>query len=533
LSGCDSAKFRKSADEEVYRILDNKQKSALGTPLDLDIDAAKPDPVADLPRRRQPLAGAEGTPGLADEPQVLTLQKALETALNNSRDFQSRKEDVYLSALDLTLQRHRWTPAFSGMISGTARRSGDDQQYVGDAQFGVSQLLATGAQASFSISSSFLRYMTGDANQSLSSILAAKIVQPLWRGAGQRIAQENLRQSERDVIYAVRTFAQYNRSFIVQIASSYYSLLLSRAVVTNEWQNFQRLSQSRARSEMLAQAGRMPEYQLDQSRQDEYSAKDRWVRAVQQYKQKLDQFKIDLALPADAAVDVDEAELYRLQETGILHPGLGADDAVRQALALRLDLLNAQDQLDDAQRKVDVAENGLGPDVKLTISTSNPTDANQPLSFRFDQGTHGIGIEADAPFDRKQERNTYRRALIQLERSRRSATAKTDDVKQQVRQSWSRLQEMRDSYEIQRMSLSLAQRRVHSTTLLLEAGRASTRDLLDAQASLLSSQNSLISALVDHTIARLQLWRDIGTLAVTPQGLIKEPDRDGTERPTP
>jgi outer membrane protein TolC len=532
-TGCDTSYFRKSADDEVYRILEDKQKAALPTSMDLDIDATKPDPLAELPQRRQPLAGAEGTPGMVDEPKVLTLQKALEVALNNSRDFQGRKEDVYLAALDLTLQRHRWTPTFSGMLSGTVQRDGEDQLYLGDGQFGVSQMIATGAQASLSISTNFLRYMTGDANQSISSILSAQIVQPLWRGAGQRIAQENLRQSERDVVYAVRTFAQYNRTFVVEIASSYYGLLLARAVVTNEWQSYQRISRERAKSEMLAQAGRLPEYGLDQSRQEEFSTKDRWVRAVQQYRQRLDQFKIDLALAADAPVDVDESELYRLKQTGIVHPEIKSDDAVKQALSLRLDLINALDQRDDAQRKVDVAEDGLGPDVNLTVSTNTPTDPNQPASFRFDQGTHSLGLEVDPPFDRTQERNTYRKSLITLERAKRNATAKTDDVKQQVRQSWSRLQETRDSYEIQRMSLALAERRANSTSLLLEAGRADTRAMLDAQASLVQAQNALIGALVDHTIARLQLWRDIGTLSVTPQGTIKEPSRDGTEPSNP
>lgn len=533
VTGCDTAHFRKSADKDVYRILDDKQKKAAVDAMDLDIDAKKPDPMTGLPQRRQPLSGAEGTPGMADEPKVLTLQKAIEVAINNSREFQSRKEDVYLAALSLTMERHRWTPTFNGMLSGTMQRSGDDQQYVGDGQFGVSQMIATGATATFSISTSFLRYMTGDANQSITSTLSAQIVQPLWRGAGQRIAQENLRQSERDVIYSVRTFAQYNRSFVVQIASSYYNLLLARAVVTNEWQGYQRLSRERAKAEMLAKAGRLPEYQLDQSRQDEYSAKDRWVRAVRQYKQQLDQFKFDLAFPTDADVDADESELYRLQQSGIIHPEITSDNAVRQSLALRLDLINYMDQKDDAQRKVDVAENGLGPDINLTLSTNSPTDANQPLSFRFDQGTHGIGLEVDPPFDRTKERNTYRQTLITLERAKRNVTAQTDTVKQQVRQSWSRLQQARDSYEIQRMSVSLAERRVHSTSLLLEAGRANTRDVLDAQTALLNAQNALINALVDHTISRMQLWRDIGTLTVTPQGQVKEPASDGTKQPNP
>ena len=55
--------------------------------------------------------------------------------------------------------------------------------------------------------------------------------------------------------------------------------------------------------------------------------------------------------------------------------------------------------------------------------------------------------------------------------------------------------------------------------LLLKSGRAKTRDLLDAQDSLLQAQNNLTSALVGHTIAKLSFYRDVGILQVKPDGM--------------
>ena len=75
------------------------------------------------------------------------------------------------------------------------------------------------------------------------------------------------------------------------------------------------------------------------------------------------------------------------------------------------------------------------------------------------------------------------------------------------------MQEKRESYKIQQNSLDLARRRVDSTTMLLQAGRADMRDMLDAQESLIDAQNALVEALTDHAIARLQFYRDIGSLA--------------------
>ena len=79
-----------------------------------------------------------------------------------------------------------------------------------------------------------------------------------------------------------------------------------------------------------------------------------------------------------------------------------------------------------------------------------------------------------------------------------------------------------ESYETQTISLKLAQTRVESTTYLLQAGRVTTRDLLESQDALLAAQNDLTSALVEHAIAKLSFFRDIGILHVKPDGMWEE-----------
>ena len=220
-----------------------------------------------------------------------------------------------------------------------------------------------------------LRYTTGDPRTSAVSLLTANFTQPLWRGAGQAIAQESLTQAERNVIYSVRSFARYHRTFAVSVATNYYRLLEQRSVVQNQYANYVSSVQSRRRSEKLAEAGRLPPFQVDQTRQAELTAKDGWLSAEESYRSSLDQLKIQLGLRADANVDVDTDELTKLVAAGIIHPKLTSENAVKQALALRLDLMNQRDAVADAGRKVDVAANGLGPDVSLVASASVPTSS--------------------------------------------------------------------------------------------------------------------------------------------------------------
>ena len=56
----------------------------------------------------------------------------------------------------------------------------------------------------------------------------------------------------------------------------------------------------------------------------------------------------------------------------------------------------------------------------------------------------------------------------------------------------------------------------------MDAGRAETRDLLEAQDALLQAQNSLTSARVNYRIAELEIQRDMGVLVITETGLWQE-----------
>ena len=78
------------------------------------------------------------------------------------------------------------------------------------------------------------------------------------------------------------------------------------------------------------------------------------------------------------------------------------------------------------------------------------------------------------------------------------------------------------SSKSQARAVTIAERRVRSTDLLLQAGRAEIRDLLESQEALLNAQNALASALVGYRVAELELQRDLGVLEVDEKGLWKE-----------
>jgi outer membrane protein TolC len=203
------------------------------------------------------------------------------------------------------------------------------------------------------------------------------------------------------------------------------------------------------------------------------------------------------------------------------------DESVATKLALdnRLDLRIANGEVYDAQRQVVVAADalraGLTVGAEASFAGNNATEGTWGPQRREYTGLLSLDLPLD-PKTRTRERNAYRNSLINLERATRNVQTLEDDIKLAVRGELRTLLESRESLKIQAQSVVVAEKRVRSTTLFLEAGRAQIRDLLDAQDSRLSAQNSLTAAVVNYRMAELQFQRDLDLLTITKEGLWEE-----------
>jgi outer membrane protein TolC len=511
IDGCSPEHYKAEADKEVYQIIDNKWQDDFGQKANYVISDVSPSPNDVQVAKAVPQSGS------------MSLVQAVAMATAHNRDYQRQKEQLYLAALDLTLARHRFARQWFGTIDASYAKVSSEESVGAGGELGFNQMLADGAQISTGIAIDWARFLTGDPRTSLGSILSASVTQPLLRGRGRKIAQENLTQAERDTLYQIRDFNRFRQTFVVSIVNSYYRVLQLRDAVANAENDYKRRVQSKERLEMEAQAGRKPPFEVDQAEQEVLRAQDNVVAAQERYEQQLDQFKIQLSLPTDASTELDPNELEALRRLAIIQPDYTLEAATETALARRLDLANSDDAVDDAKRKVMVAVNNLGADLDLTGSARASSPEGTDYSrLQFHQGTYSLGLSADLPLDRKAERNAYRAALIALEQRQREYQNDVDSVKLDVRDAFRQLLRQAESYRIQQNSLELAQRRVESTTLLLEAGRATTRDLLDSQSALLQAQNDLTAALVAHTVAKLDFFSVIGMLQVRPDGMWEQ-----------
>jgi len=510
---CSTEQYKADADKEVYQVIDSKWQDSFGHKSNYIISDSNIPPSPDDIRieRAVPASG------------VLNLAQAVAMATAHNRDYQRQKEQLYLMALDLTLARHQFARQWFGTVDTSYIRDSEDEQVGYNAGVGFNQLLADGAQISTKIAVDWARFLTGDPRTSLGSVLSASVTQPLLRGRGRRVVQENITQAERNALYQIRWFNRYRKTFVVSVVAAYYDVLQQADAVNNAKNSYESKVVSRERLEMEAQAGRKDIFQVDQARQSELDARDSYVQTERRYKQQLDEFKIMLSLPSHAEVELDQSELEALRKIGVTEPEYALDDAVETAWHLRLDLADSKDAVEDAERKIMVAADNLGMELNLIGSAGvSSTERTKVGRLQFHRGTYTMGLESDLPLDRKAERNAYREALIALEQRRREYENDVDQVELDVRQAHRRLLEAVERYETQRNSLELAEKRVESTTFLLQAGRVTTRDLLESQDALLAAQNNVTAVLVDYAIEKLNFFRDIGVLQVKPDGMWEQ-----------
>jgi outer membrane protein TolC len=190
---------------------------------------------------------------------------------------------------------------------------------------------------------------------------------------------------------------------------------------------------------------------------------------------------------------------------------------------MRLDYQNAREELQDAERLVPLAANKLRPSVDVVADAGISSDRSQilPNPKRYDAD---VQLNVDLPLERTSERNAYRKTLIAVEAAKRNVTLQEDQIKLQVRDGWRALEQAKRAYEISKVGVQIAERRVEEQNLLAELGRAKAQDQVDAQNDLAASRNQYTQALVGHTVARLQFWENLGILYIKDAGQWEEPN---------
>ena len=106
------------------------------------------------------------------------------------------------------------------------------------ASAGVTRALTNGASVSALVGVDLINLLTQGGASSLGLSADTSVSIPLLRGSGRYIVMEPLTQAERNVVYRIWEFEHYKRSFAVNIASNYLSVLRQIDSLKNSESNY-------------------------------------------------------------------------------------------------------------------------------------------------------------------------------------------------------------------------------------------------------------------------------------------------------
>ena len=514
LSGaCSTASYVADADREVAAILDVANREVLGARPDwvLQPAPATPPPAEPLPPTTPPIT----EPAIARPAETYDLARALATAVHSNREFLVRRESLYRQGLATSATRFQFGPQFASTISylwPTAENS--TAQHGAAIGVTASQILPTGGTlaASTGLDAAW-PYGTLAGERAFGTAAGITLTQPLLRGAGYEASHESLTQAERELVFAIRDFELFRESFSIGIAQRFFELASQKKTLAIEDANYDAAVFDRGQAEALHQVGRNADQQVFRARRREIEAKDQLIDARAGYDRAVDEFKILLGLPIATLIELADAD------PPYVPVRIDANSAVAAARHNRLDLITDRQRLEDAERALRIAENGLLPDLSLVASYGLGGNSRDLDLAGPDEWSSSIGLAFTVPLQQNDQRNNYRSVQIALEQTRRGLLLREDQLDLDIRDALRRLKSIEERIALQQEQIVQEQGAVTVTQIRYEAGQLENRDLLEARQALVNAQNALIRLKVDHFVGRLNLQKDLGIFFVDEQGM--------------
>ena len=541
-AGCASW-YAADADREVHTVLAQYSQKALGN---REQQILRPRELPEAPTSAPssaPSSAEDGIPGDEDlattqpsaetqpvaetqpaNPELIDLTRALHLAFTSSRDYLDQQESLYLSGLGFTLTRYNFGPILDSTISylwqDRVNSVGSDSLSAG---VSARQIMPLGGTATLSGDVTGSRDNGPDlfrppdpSEYDYNSNVQLNLRQPLLRGFGYEVSHEALTQGERDLVYAVRAYELFRQDFCINVTEAYYQLVSQKMQLANDEQNYRDAVFDREKSEALRQVDRNRDDDVFLAKRREIEAEDALLVARTNYTLAVDDFKILLGLSTSATIEVPD------EEPTFKSVRIEPKSAVEVALHNRLDLHTVRDRVDDAERQVRLAKNGLLPDLDLNVDWGFNNLPSKPFDPTPERWSATVGTTLDLPLDRKAERNAYRASLIALAQIRRDLEQRENKIERDVLDQLRQLTQVEKRIQLQRDQIEREKRAVTVTRIRIESGDAQTRDLLDAQQGLTNARNALLNLQVQHFIGRLRLNRNLGVLFIDNEGRWRE-----------
>jgi len=482
-----------------------------GVPLPENADEAALKEI-DKVRQLEPNLPRPDNVPIALGPGSLALPRAVEIAIANNVDMQTKREKVRDVALSLVAVRRGYYPQWHALITGATGEQGRTVDRIrtniprdGSTQaIGLTQVLPFGGSMSLDFGGTFNK-----TDQNIESTYAplarVSLTQPLLRGAGHDLQQEPLTIAKRALLDSLRTYRMQREDFAINVIGNFLGMQVLRAKCQNLQVKRDATDLLARKEQVFYELGRETELEVLRATQESLLVQQDLLNYDLDLRNRMELFAITLNFPTDATLELAEF-LMPYQKLQI-----GRDEAVRTALKNRLDLQAAEDDVEDSARRLKFAHRNLLPNLDVTVS-ADMGNTNMHAGDGVIQDNFSAGFSLSLPLERTRERLDLYFAWQAVQQDQRELDYARSFVTQAIHGSVNNIKRLESLMDIQDLIIRSGNKRSAAAQFLLERGKASSREVIDANTIRIDAMNRKLDILLEHYLAMLRLKRDMGIL---------------------
>lgn len=426
----------------------------------------------------------------AQEAQKISLQEAIDIALENNYELKQAKNNLELAEKGIVSEYADFAPSISASMNGTSRkgqqlvRQGNTQVFVDN----VTNAVSGGINASMPLFNGF------------ENIISLRI-----NKADKLSAEENLQRTKENVIF--------------NTASNFLQVLLDEELLQIAKEN---LASSRKQLEQVraqVEVGSRPT--VDLYDQESTVASNELTVTQRENNLKLSRLALIRQLQVDPRgnyefitpnFDTDSAAMVNT-------PDYSVEQLIDQALDSRSDLKSEQANLRTLELQLKQAKFNIYPSLNISAGLSSSYSDQYlgggiPFEDQFDQNfTKDIGFSLSIPiFDNWNRRNQVQTSKINLRNAKLGLENTRLQIIQEVTQAYSDYVSYKKELESTQKALRAAERTYQTQKERYEVGASTLIELSDANANYVQAQSDRVRALYNLIFQQKLLDYYVGKL---------------------
>ena len=481
----------------------------------------------------------------------LTIDEAVRLALDNNLGIQIARYNPQVQDLSVALARSAWTPNFTTVVQGASTATpnsgflsgattGTNKTTTGRMLSNVGLLQQTPWGGSYSVGWDSVRSTTTNVFSSFSpqlqSSLSIDIRQPLLRNFAIDSLRQQVILSEKDRESADFQLQQTVATTTRAVRNAYFDLAYANASLAVQQQSLDLANQSLRETNTRIQIGTTPPIDSVEAQAEVAARQQAVIVAQSQIETAQDNLRALVFNPSSPdfwTTRIVPTELPAFQPSAV-----DVDGAVRNALQMRTDLLQARKSLESADINIRYFQNQALPDVTATfdygltglggspVARTNAigipvaVPVGTPRNFASVLGdlfgnqypSWTLGLNISYPLGHSQQEANVARARLETTQAETQLKNAELQVVTQVRNVARQLTTSQKLVDSTRAARDLAEQRLDAEQKKLAAGTSTNFLVFQAQRDLAQARNDELNSILAYTRAQI----DFETVQVAP-----------------